>query len=95
MRHVVNYLPIKNVEEPVESEERDIVRSKVLNDTHFVEHYDLWYKRYSLQPQGKAPGELPGCPSSVHHAGKKYCDRQQYFEMRELVPKGVISGAKW
>ena len=63
--HAVFYLPIENVEEPIESEERDIMRGEVLNDTHLVEHYDLWYKRYCLKPQGEAPRELPGGPSSI------------------------------
>ena len=41
MRQKINYLPVENVEEAIESQERNIMRSQVLDNTHLVEHDDL------------------------------------------------------
>ena len=49
------HLPVENVEEPVQSEEGDIVRGQVLNDTHLVEHHDLRNEGNCFKPQREAP----------------------------------------
>ena len=47
---VVAIDPIKNVEESVKSEACNIVRCKILNFTHSVEHHDLRYEGNRFKP---------------------------------------------
>ena len=94
MRLYLSCLPIKNVEESVESEERDVVRCQVLYYPHFVQHHNLRHKGYRLQPQGETPWELPRCEPSVKDAGQQEGNWDEDLPVGELVAKSVISGAE-
>lgn len=54
-----NCLPIENIEESVESKSSYIMRSNILNQSDFVEHYNLRDESNRLKPETVAPNKLP------------------------------------
>ena len=60
--------PVKDVEEPVQAQGRDIMRGDVLDDPNFVQHPDLRDEGNRLEPQTETPGHLPRRPAGVDNA---------------------------
>ena len=82
--------PVKDVEESVKAEGRDVVRGDVFNDANFVQHPDLGDEGNGLEPETETPGHLPGRPAGVHDAGAYNCGRDECEQMREIVARFVV-----
>lgn len=92
---MVCHLPVKNVEEAVESEHGDVMTGEVLDDAHLVEHDDLGDEGDGLEPHGETQAEEPHwVPAHVDDARENQSHWDQDLEVRELIAKGVVGRAE-
>ena len=87
------HLPVKDVEEAVQTEGGDIVRRQVLDDTHLVKHDNLRDEGDGLKPDGEGPSEGPRGPACVKNASSDQSHWNQHLKVRELVAERVIRRA--
>lgn len=65
--NIVPVDPVKDVEKPVETQSRYVVRGDVFNDSNFVKHHNLRDECNCFEPKTVAPHELPRAPTAVDY----------------------------
>jgi hypothetical protein len=90
----MRYVPVEDVEDTIESKEKDVVCSDVLYLFQFIDHEELWQDGEGFEPDAEGPGEVEGVKGLVDDGGQKECSSIEII-VRERIRLFVVAKVEW